>query len=637
MDGLSVIIPSRNEKYLEPTIKNVLKNARGEVEILVILDGWLPDPPIDLKDDRVRFFHFKESIGQRQSINYAAKEAKGKYVMKLDAHCAVGVGFDVILAKDCEYDWTVIPRMYNLDIETFLPKKHKRTDYMYMTVREDGQFRALYYTGEDYRRLHNLTKPIDETMCCMGPCFYMHKDRFWELGGCDENHGGWGSQGIEVSCKAWLSGGKLIVNKNTWFAHWFRGGGGPGFPYKLSGNQVKHAREYAKDLWIGDKWPLAKRKFEWLVAKFNPPGWKKEPIVKPEVYKPRSAKSHVHGRSMSVDNLVQNIEEYWVPRKKYRTKGFQDVIQFFRDLNSGATFETNEDLQAHPYYDYVRTGFTSVHPATFLKIMQDSIALFHDIKAHGFKNPIEVWVEKGKYNISRGTRRLAIAYVLGVKDIAVKIYESEEFAKKLRPNPHVEPSSINAVAQAQFQRWGHKATDKYWIHNYLVHYDAHIGNLMQTATKVLEIGVQRGPSTRLWQEAFPKAQIYGVDIDMSQARLARDVERITLLEGSQIDPKFIKEKVAPKGPFDVIIDDASHIPEHQKVGFDFLWSSVVPGGWYVVEDLFYRNYFRNKGTDNMMAKLSRLVDDMNMKCEIESMHFYYNICFIKRRNVGQYE
>jgi len=187
-DGLSVIIPSRNEKYLEPTIRNVLENARGDIEILVVLDGWLPEPKIDIGDPRVVFYHFKESIGQRQSINYAAKRAKGKYMMKLDAHCAVGEGFDVILARDCEYDWTIIPRMYNLDIETFKPKLHKRTDYMYMRVRENGQFRAEYYTGKERKEIHRREALIDDTMCCMGPCFYMHLKRFWELGGWRVNH-----------------------------------------------------------------------------------------------------------------------------------------------------------------------------------------------------------------------------------------------------------------------------------------------------------------------------------------------------------------------------------------------------------------------------------------------------------------
>lgn len=274
---LSVIIPARNEIYLEKTIRNVLENAQGEIEVIAELDGYLPDPVIDMNDDRVTFIHHKESIGQRACINHAASIAKGKYIMKLDAHCAVGPGFDVILERDHQPEWTVIPRMYNLDIKTWLPKLHKKTDYMYFTSPEHPEkpFRAMYYEGRDYRDWHNRSEMIDDTMCCMGPGWFMEKERFIAQGGCDEGHtGGWGQQGIEVALKAWLSGGALKVNKNTWFAHWFRGGDtGPGFPYSISGKQIETARDYSKNLWLKDQWPLATRKLSWLIEKFSPPSW----------------------------------------------------------------------------------------------------------------------------------------------------------------------------------------------------------------------------------------------------------------------------------------------------------------------------------------------------------------------------
>jgi glycosyltransferase involved in cell wall biosynthesis len=274
---LSVIIPARNEQYLEKTIRSVLAAAQGKIEILAMLDGYKPDPQIIINDQRVYFVHYEKSIGQRQAINRGAKIAKGKYIMKLDAHCNVDEGFDIKLAADCEYDWTVIPRMYNLDIATWKPKKHKRTDYMYISSpHAEKPFRAQYYEGrekDNFRYQPKNKKMIDDIMCCMGPCFFMHKQRFFELGGCDEGHGHWGQQGIEVALKAWLSGGSLKVNKNTWFAHWFRGGGGPGFPWPASGRSQENARKYSRKLWLNNKWSLQKRKLQWLVDKFDPPGW----------------------------------------------------------------------------------------------------------------------------------------------------------------------------------------------------------------------------------------------------------------------------------------------------------------------------------------------------------------------------
>ena len=202
--------------------------------------------------------------------------------MKLDAHCSIAKGFDRILKRDCKYEWTIVPRMHNLDIQTFKPKPNRRTDYMYISSPDYSQypFRAMYYGN--YQGISSVKphsdKPIDETMCCMGPGWFMWKDRFWELGGCDEGHGGWGQQGIEVSLKAWLSGGALMVHKGTWFAHWFRGGGVPegfksGFPYSIKQGDVERARTYSKDLWMNNKWPKQTRTIEWLVDKFQPPTW----------------------------------------------------------------------------------------------------------------------------------------------------------------------------------------------------------------------------------------------------------------------------------------------------------------------------------------------------------------------------
>jgi cephalosporin hydroxylase len=272
MKDVSFLIPAREEVYLEQTIRNVLANIRGNSEIIIVLDGWKPTPQIVTNDDRVRFVYHETSIGQRAAINEAARMAEGKYICKLDAHCAIDEGFDVKMMADCEYDWTVVARMYNLDRHTFTPKLHKRTDYMFIGWNEKNELRSLYYQGDEWKKQHRKEALIDDTMGLMGPCFFMHKERFWELGGCDENHGGWGSQGIEVACKAWLSGGSLKVNKKTWFAHWFRGSDG-GFPYPMSQGAVDRARQYSESLWLQDKWPQQTRTFKSLIEQFNPPTW----------------------------------------------------------------------------------------------------------------------------------------------------------------------------------------------------------------------------------------------------------------------------------------------------------------------------------------------------------------------------
>ena len=105
------------------------------------------------------------------------------------------------------------------------------------------------------------------------------RERYWELNISDEKHGSWGQQGVEVSCKSWLSGGALKVNKKTWFAHMFRTQGGDfGFPYPNPG--IGKAREYSRDLWINNKWDKALHPLSWLIEKFWPvDGWTEEDLI----------------------------------------------------------------------------------------------------------------------------------------------------------------------------------------------------------------------------------------------------------------------------------------------------------------------------------------------------------------------
>jgi len=335
MNKLTVVIPAREEKFLQKTIESALSAAVEPIEIIAVMDGYWPDPPIQDHPDVVLIHHTK-AIGQRAAINEAMKIATGKYMMKLDAHCSVGEGFDKILKEDCKYEWTMVPRMYNLNALTWERKRRKRTDYMFITSPTCHKpFRAAYYgkyEGMVTPKYKGNGEKIDETMCCMGPCWFMHTDRFWKLGGCDEAHGGWGQQGVEVALKAWLSGGALMVNRKTWFAHWFRGGGVPkglkkGFPYKMTGGDVARAREYSKAIWLDNKWPKQTRTIEWLVDKFNPPTWNDTTII---YYTDDTIKEPL--KSI----VLENLNGIGLPVvEMHNEAGERNHLQLFRNIQRG--------------------------------------------------------------------------------------------------------------------------------------------------------------------------------------------------------------------------------------------------------------------------------------------------------------
>jgi hypothetical protein len=101
------------------------------------------------------------------------------------------------------------------------------------------------------------------------------KEKWFELEICGEDFNSWGQQGVEVACKTWLSGGRVLVNKRTWYCHMFRTQGGDfGFPYHNPESKIQANRELSRRLFQQNQWPKAIHSFQWLIDKFSPvPDW----------------------------------------------------------------------------------------------------------------------------------------------------------------------------------------------------------------------------------------------------------------------------------------------------------------------------------------------------------------------------
>ena len=99
---------------------------------------------------------------------------------------------------------------------------------------------------------------------------------------------------------------------------------------------------------------------------------------------------------------------------------------------------------------------------------------------------------------------------------------------------------------------------------------------------VMEIGIHNGASLAVWERYFSQAQIVGVDIEPSRKQFTR--KRVQVEIGSQFDAAFLaalSQQYAPS----IIIDDGSHVDEHQIFTFEKLFPSLAPGGIYIVEDI----------------------------------------------------
>lgn len=311
---LDVVIAARNEEFAAKTVEDILAHTERDTGVILVLDGYWPDPPI-YDHPKVTIVHHTESVGQRAAYNAGVRLSQARFVAKFDGHTSVDQGFDRKLIEpydtgELKASDVTVPRMYNLhafDWEcegcgrrgyqgpkpdtcgTCGHQAHKKTLVWQPRARTqndlwwfDQDLHVWYCRGREHGAAWNQWNKraatqgdIVETMACMGNGWIMTRERHHALGGLDEGHGSWGQVGVELGCKAWLSGGRLVTNRRTWFAHLFRTRhDGFGFPYPMSGNAQERAREYSRWLWKGGHWPQAVHPLSWLVDKFAPvPTW----------------------------------------------------------------------------------------------------------------------------------------------------------------------------------------------------------------------------------------------------------------------------------------------------------------------------------------------------------------------------
>ncbi len=267
---VSIIIPSRNELYLQQTILDILKHAKGEIEILAILDGYWEDVDKIVDDPRVNYLHYSEPKGMRNAINMGVALAKGEYILKVDAHVMMAEGFDTTLIADHQDKWIQVPSRYPLLPETW--ERETRTDDKYPVEYEYLDPVDLH--GIEWREKRDERKDvlIDEIISAQGSAWFTTKKFFEELGGLDEeNYGTFYLEFQELSFKAWTSGGKVMVNKKTSYAHYHkiqsRG-------YSLPKDDRDKAVQFIKKWKNNTAWDKQTVSFEQILEQFMPmPNW----------------------------------------------------------------------------------------------------------------------------------------------------------------------------------------------------------------------------------------------------------------------------------------------------------------------------------------------------------------------------
>lgn len=286
MSKVSVVIPSRSAQWLKKTVQDLLDKAEGDVEVIVVYDGRWPEPEeMPPNDPRVIQMHHGEvhsNYGMRPSINAGVRLAGGEYIMIIDEQCAVSQGYDVRLASTCQDDWVVIPRRKRLDPETWTLIEDGRPDIDYMYIeypyaKPHDKTQGMH--GAEWKRPERADIEIDSTPTMQGSCYFMKKSYWKDLD--STNYGTFTQEAQEVSMRTWLSGGKVVVDKGCWYAHWHKGRAGKGYgfsneQYKRHCEGMEKGRLYSINYWLNTQ--DYQHDFNWFVTKLfkDMPGWSKD-------------------------------------------------------------------------------------------------------------------------------------------------------------------------------------------------------------------------------------------------------------------------------------------------------------------------------------------------------------------------
>jgi hypothetical protein len=256
---------------LAKTIDDLIAKASQDVEVITVLEGYWPDPPLKERDNLV-IIHRGEAHGMRAAINSAVGIARGEYLMKVDAHCMFAEGYDEILKSNCDDNWVVIPRRFTLDTEKWAKRQatpdKPHVDYEYFIYPRKYNPVSLHGFRWIERTMERSEILLDDTLTFQGSCWFMSKSHFDRYSFMNDP----GYMGVpkqeaeEIGLTTWLNGGRLVVNKEVWYAHQHKKYAG----YPTNREITNLCYEYSYNKWVVEN----KDKFIDLIDKFMPlPGW----------------------------------------------------------------------------------------------------------------------------------------------------------------------------------------------------------------------------------------------------------------------------------------------------------------------------------------------------------------------------
>jgi hypothetical protein len=137
--------------------------------------------------------------------------------------------------------------------------------------------------------------------------------------------------------------------------------------------------------------------------------------------------------------------------------------------------------------------------------------------------------------------------------------------------------------------------------------------------RMLEIGVFHGGSLQMWRDYLhPQSVIVGIDIDPECKQFDNAERDVHVRIGGQQDISFLREVTAEFGPFDVILDDGSHMTSHVVDSFRYLFANALTDrGIYIAEDVVCDYWTPYRDSRMSFVDFTKIL--------VDAMHAHYQV------------
>jgi len=190
-------------------------------------------------------------------------------------------------------------------------------------------------------------------------------------------------------------------------------------------------------------------------------------------------------------------------------------------------------------------------------------------------------------------------------------------------------------------------------HDFLRKYERYLSPFTEGRVKLLEIGIHDAASLRMWRDYFPNGSIVGCDIKEAKRKFAEDRVQVEIGDCGQED--FLRTIAETHGPFDIIVDDGSHLWKHQQTAFLTLFDALAPGGVFIIEDI-HTSYHPRYGAPDVTPTVEWLKNAVDMlvpgseysklpkqarhverhwRAEVDELIFIRESCIITKKPAGE--